>query len=224
MTPEYAPRVWVLIPARNEAARLGPVLDRVKAALPGAGLLVVDGRSEDATAEVARSGGASVVTQTGRGYADALATGYRDLAKGGAQRVVQLDADGQHPPEEAPRLVAALDGVNFVIGSRQGTRSPGSWSRRGGNALLSLAVRVVSGSVIHDVTSGYWASDRRTIELFAEALGAGVADANVRVMAVEAGLVVREVPVRMTEREDGVSMHDGWQGARNLFQSLRALR
>jgi len=216
--------VWTLIPARDEAQRLDGVLERVRAVLPEGRVLVVDGHSSDPTVEIARRHGARVVEQPGRGYADALAMGYRTLLAAGAERVVQLDADGQHPPEEAPRLLAALADADFVIGSRLGTRSPGAWHRRAGNAVLSQAVRVTSGAVLHDVTSGYWACGPAAIALFAASLGEGVADANVRVLAVRAGLGVRELPVTMSERSDGASMHDGWQGARNLLRSLRALR
>lgn len=213
----------VLIPAYNEGPRVAAVLGVVRAALPEAYLLVVDGGSQDDTAEVARRGGAEVIGQPGQGYADALCAGYRHLLRRDVTRVGQLDADGQHPAEALPRLLASLDGYDWVIGSRAGTSSPGALSRRVGNAALSLAVRAACGMHIADVTSGLWALSPAAMDLFAARLPDHVADANVRVLAARNGLRIREVPVHMPARSGGASMHDGWQGVHHFQQSLRAV-
>jgi len=213
----------VLIPAYNEGPRIASVLRAAHRAVPGASLLVVDGNSSDNTAQIAASEGAEVIGQPGRGYADALRAGYRHLHARGVERVVQLDADGQHPPEALPELLAALAGADWVIGSRQGTTSPGSVVRRAGNAALSLAVRAACGARIADVTSGLWALGPAALSLFAVRMPQDVADANVRVIAARAGLRIAEVPVQMAPRIGGVSMHDGWDGVHNFQQSLRAL-
>jgi len=214
----------VLIPARDEAPRLGGVLDRVWASLPDAHVIVVDGRSRDHTARVAREHGATVVSQEGaRGYAGALRTGYLHCLEGGYQRIVQLDADGQHPPEMAPALVARLDEANWVVGSRAGTASPGSWARRVGNRLLAAAVRAAGGPSALDVTSGFWALDARALAAFGAHLPTDVADANVRVLAGRLGLTLVEHAVAMELRGGGESMHDGPQAVLNLGRSLRAV-
>ncbi len=214
----------VLIPARDEAPRLGAVLDRVRRALPEAGLVVVDGHSRDGTPEVARARGALVVPQEGQtGYAGALRTGYRCCLARGYRRVLQLDADGQHPPEVAPALLALLEEANWVVASRAGTPSPGSLPRRAGNALLAAAVRVVGGVQVTDATSGYWALDERTLVAFSRHFPSDVADANVRVLAGRLGLRLREHGVTMVERDGGRSMHDGPRALLNWSMSLRAV-
>jgi glycosyltransferase involved in cell wall biosynthesis len=216
-------RATVLIPAFEEGPRIAAVLRAARAALPAADLLVVDGGSTDDTAAVAAGEGARVIGQPGRGYADALRAGYRHLLSAGVQHVVQLDADGQHPPSALPELIAALSDADWVIGSRQGTDSPGPLRRRVGNAALSLAVRAACGARIADVTSGLWALGPVALALFAERMPDDVADANVRVLAVRQGLSIRELPVHMPARSGGVSMHGGWQGVLHFHQSLQAI-
>ena len=213
----------VLIPAYNEGPRIEAVLRVVRATLSDAHLLVVDGGSQDGTVEAARRCGAEVIGQPGSGYADALRAGYRHLLHRGVARVGQLDADGQHPASALPALLAALDGHDWVIGSRAGTSSPGPLTRRAGNAALSLAVRASCGAHIADVTSGLWALSPAALSLFAARMPDHVADANVRVLAARSGLRIREVPVHMPARSGGASMHDGWQGVHNFQQSLRAV-
>ncbi len=215
-------RIAVLVPARDEAASLGGTLRRVRDALPAADLFVVDDHSADATAAIADAAGATVLTPQGTGYAAALASGYRHLAALGFDAVIQLDADGQHPPEAAPDLLLALQGADWAIGSRDGTDSPGPLSRRAGNALLSASVRL-AGVDAADVTSGFWALGPAAQTLCAESFPIAVADANIRVWATRRGMRLTEVPVAMAERDAGTSMHGGLRGVRNLGRSLVAV-
>jgi glycosyltransferase involved in cell wall biosynthesis len=213
----------VLIPALNEGPRLALTLQGLASTLPEATVLVVDGGSTDDTVLVAQRYGAQVQRQEGRGYANALATGYRRLLGTGVQRILQLDADGQHPPKQAPRLLAALSGADWVFASRSRTDSPAPAGRRAGNHLLALAVRRVTGLQIDDVTSGYWAVGPRALAVLGRSFPAGYADANVRVLAWRTGLSIVEVPVSMPARLGGQSMHDGWRGVVNLAGSLQAV-
>lgn len=215
-------RIHVLIPARDEGPRVGATVHAVQRVLPGASVLVIDGGSTDDTAERAIAAGAAVIAQRGTGYAGALLTGYRELLSTDAQRIVQLDADGQHPADAAPRLLALLgEDRHFITASRQGTRSDGSWSRRVGNRALASLVQALTGARLHDVTSGFWAMDRHALQLLATHLPADCADANVRVLAVRLGLRPLEVPVAMSARLSGHSMHDGWSGLLNFGTSVR---
>jgi glycosyltransferase involved in cell wall biosynthesis len=215
----------VLIPAFNEAEQLPRTLAAIAHVLPGARVVVVENGCTDATPDLARSLGAEVISQPGRGYTVTIAAGYRHCLAQGVTRVVQLDADGQHPPGSATTLMEALEGADLVTGSRQGTGSPGTLPRRAANALLATAVRAHTGAPLHDVLSGYWALNHRCLELFARSfpLPGGAADANVRVFALRQGLRVREVPVFMPVRTSGDSMHSGLQGARGFVASVRSL-
>ncbi|MFT5583298.1 MAG: glycosyltransferase involved in cell wall biosynthesis [Cognaticolwellia sp.] len=212
----------VLIPARNEGPRLAEVLAEVRRVQPQAQLWVIDGQSQDDTVQVAQACGAQVLQQAGKGYAAALATGYQALANSGVERAVQLDADGQHPPAAIPRLLRCLDQADLVFASRQGTSSGGPWSRRAGNAALAAVVRQRTGLDLHDVMSGFWATNAHAIQTLAQILAPGCADANVRIASWRAGLRLHEAPVAMPERSGGHSMHQGWAGARNFALSLWA--
>ena len=81
-----------------------------------------------------------------------------------------------------------------------------------------------TGKRLGDVTSGYWALNRRALEAFARYFPEDVADANIRVLADRMGLALLEVPVEMADRRDGTSMHGGLTGFRNFGMSLFALR
>lgn len=216
-------RAAVVLPALNEAPRLGPVLDHLARVVPHARLFVVDSGSRDGTAAVARAGGATLVLPEGPGYSLALQAGYRRCLAEGFQQVLLMDADGQHPASEAPRLLAALEGADLVVGSRGGTRSPAPWPRRAANLVLSGSVWAATGVRLQDVTSGFQALGPRVLPLLLRHLPPEAADANVRVLALRAGLRVVEVPVAMERRTGGVSMHDGVLGLLNLGSSLRAV-
>lgn len=168
------PPCAVLIPARNEGPRIGRVVASVRAVLPESPVLVVDGHSEDHTADEAQAAGAEVLMQQGRGYASALIAGYQALQGRGHRRVLTLDADGQHPPEAAPALVArSIEGWDWVVASRQGTRSPTTLVNRLAHAILAEAVRAASGWRPGDPTSGFHLLQNDGLLRFPEWLRAG---------------------------------------------------
>ena len=156
-----------LIPAHNEAHSIVSVLVGLRRVLPDLDLLVVDDGSTDGTGELARESGAQVLRKEQGGYASALRAGYRHLLSQSVEQVIQLDADGQHPPEAAPLLLAHLDEANWVVGSRADTQSPAPLSRRVGNAALAGAVRSLIQVPLRDVTSGFWALDQSALQVFA---------------------------------------------------------
>lgn len=210
----------VLIPACDEEPRLGSVLCGVREALGAVPVLVVDGGSVDGTVKLARAHGAEVILQEGSGYACALGTAYRLLARRGVCAVLQLDADGQHPTSAAPCLLEGLVGADIVVGSR--LKHP--LSARGiGNYLLRRALQARLGRQFLDATSGYWAVGPRAIALFASHFPADVADANIRALVIRAGLTLVERSVPMEPRRTGGSMHDGWRGLVNFHRSMAAL-
>jgi glycosyltransferase involved in cell wall biosynthesis len=106
----------LVIPCHNEAASVGEVARRAAAF---GKVLVVDDRSSDESAAVARAAGAEVLTSERPGYDGALQTGLKAALAAGAERVVTLDADGEHDPAVIPRFDAALAaGAEVVCGYR----------------------------------------------------------------------------------------------------------
>ena len=117
--PDEAPDFSIVIPAYNEERHIGPVVRGVRGALPRSDVLVVDDGSHDRTRFEARAAGARVVSHVfNLGYGAALQTGYKRADRDGYQYVIQLDADGQHPPDALPRLLAPLEAGTAEDGIR----------------------------------------------------------------------------------------------------------
>jgi glycosyltransferase involved in cell wall biosynthesis len=143
------PRIAAVIPVLDEEGAIGPVL----AAMPSDWIdevIVVDGGSRDRTVAVASAVGATVISETERGYGRACARGAAAAIKSGAEILVFLDGDGGDRPEEIPNLVQPiLDGkFDFVIGSRtRGVREAGSMGAHQALAgrLIGWAIGVVYG-------------------------------------------------------------------------------
>lgn len=214
----------VVIPACNEAERIGRVLSALREQLPEATALVVDDGSSDATASVARRLGAVVIQHPfNLGYGAALHTGYRYAHSRGFERLVQLDADGQHDPASVHGLLRALDdGADLVIGSRYlrtDGRPPTGWARRIGSVLFARIVTAWTGVRITDPTSGYQAMNRSALDIqVLDHFPEDYPDADVLITAARAGLKLAEVPVQMFERKGGVSMHRGGRVAYYVYK------
>jgi len=151
-----SPGISVLIPAYNEEAMIGRVVERVQVALESLDgsyeILVVDDASTDGTAEAARRAGARLIQHPYNiGNGAAIKTGIRN-AQG--HTLVMLDADGQHPPEDIPRLLEKLGPYDMVVGAR--TRdSESSAVRHLGNQVYNGLASYVCHLRIEDLTSGF---------------------------------------------------------------------
>ena len=200
----------VVLPACNEAPRVGAVVRDIRAQLPGVTVVVVENRCTDATADVARDAGA-VVLRSDPGYARALRTGFIHALRAGAPWIVQMDADGQHPAASLPVLLRALERADVVVGSRFVGRAgyPVPVARLTGIHLLGAWASLWSGQRLRDVTSGFRAWRPDAVAAMVADYPEEVADANVLVRAVRRGLRVEEVAVAMCERSGGTSMHAG---------------
>src|SRR5437763_16797984 len=166
-------RVLVVVPTYNERDNLEASLDRLRAAVPDAHVLVVDDSSPDGTGKLAdeiaaRDECVQVLHRPEKnGLGQAYIAGFRWALGAGYGVLVEMDADGSHAPEQLPRLLAALGGADLVLGSRY---VPGgavvNWPRRrevlsrGGN----LYVRLALGIALRDATGGYRAFRRRVLE------------------------------------------------------------
>ena len=221
MAPGVAARVavavktLVFIPAWNEEDNLPAVLDEVRAELPDVDVLVVDDGSNDATADVARHGGADVLSfGANRGLRAAIAAGYGYGVGHGYEVVGRVDADGQHPAAELRRLIerVAAGELDAAVGSRfvagdgyQPYRYRPSRERAFGTAVLRRLMRLRVRGGIADATSGLYAVNARAAELLADPYTSGAPEVEGLIRLGEAGLRVAEVPVDMRERGGGES-------------------
>lgn len=195
-------RVTVVMPARNEEASIGLVLDEIPRALVER-VIVVDNGSSDRTAEVARAHGAIVVHEPRAGYGRACLTGIAN-AGDATDVIVVLDADHSDYPEDLAALLAPIASgeADMVIGSRVGDgveRGALPWNQRFGNRFACRLFLLLYGARFTDM--GPFRAIRR------DAL-AGLAmrdptygwNVEMQARALIAGLRVREVPVRYRRR------------------------
>jgi Glycosyl transferase family 2 len=206
----FRDRIAVLIPAYDEADNVGSVLERLPGDVRGApiAVLVVDDGSRDDTGEVARAHGAIVARHAvNRGGGAALRTGYRLLSESGARIVVTIDADGQHLPEEMPRLVQpVLDGeVAVAHGSRVlGEAERNHPAREAGIVFFNRLVSLITRTHVTDCSNGYRAVRADvlpTLVLRQEQFHTS----EFLIEAIKRGIPAKEVPVTVVGRISGHS-------------------
>ena len=149
----------LVIPAYQEAERLGSVLEAVAGAGVDFEIVVVDDGSRDGTAEVARRAGAQLLRHPfNLGYGAALQTGYKFALERDAAFLVQMDADGQHDPAEAVSVVSPVGVHDMVIGARRSGDQ--TFTRAAGNRAFAALASWLTGRPIPDLTSGFRAARR----------------------------------------------------------------
>lgn len=206
-------KVMALIPARNEAERVGEVARG--AARHADEVIVVDDGSEDSTASVAEQAGAKVLRLPAHlGYGGAVHTGYLYAAARDFDALVQLDADGQHDPEDIPALLGpvAEGECDICLGSRflgNPQWKPGLL-RRAGMRFFSALIGLLTRRKITDPTTGFQAINRKALERLASgAYPDDFPDADVLVMMLRENFRIGEVGVNMKPPPPGKRMHSG---------------
>lgn len=189
----------IILPAKNEATSLPPLLAELTALYPTAEILVVDDGSTDQTGEVSRVLGARVVHHPySMGNGAAVKTGARH-AKG--DLLVFMDADGQHAPADIARLLAKLDeGYEMVVGARQAD-THASLGRRLANGLYNRLASLMAGYRIEDLTSGFRVVRARHFRKFLYLLPNGFSYPTTSTMAFfRSGFPVAYMPIRAGQR------------------------
>jgi glycosyltransferase involved in cell wall biosynthesis len=143
--------VTIIIPAYNERDAIGAVVQDLKAALPGAEIIVVNDGSTDETEERARIAGAHIIRHDSRlGYGAALKSG---IAHSSRAYVLFCDGDGQHSIDDVRRLIEACDGYDMVVGART-AESHTPFLRKPGKLILKWFANFIAGVNIPDLNSG----------------------------------------------------------------------
>jgi dolichol-phosphate mannosyltransferase len=212
---------WLVLPTYNEAENIGPLVRAALPALESAGvphrLLIVDDGSPDGTGQIADSLAAELEPvevlhrERKRGLGRAYLAGFARALQGGAELVMEMDSDFSHDPADIPRLIAAADAADLVLGSRYvvggGISNWGLLRRlvsRGGSAYA----RWLLGVPVRDLTGGFKCFNRRVLEgidlegVHADGYGFQI---ELTYRAIKAGFTVTEVPIVFREREVGRS-------------------
>jgi dolichol-phosphate mannosyltransferase len=216
--PPRTPDVWVILPTYNEAENLERIVGAVLEHLPESRrVLIVDDNSPDGTGEIADRLAAAdesvsvLHRRLKEGLGPAYLAGFRVALDGGAERIIEMDADFSHDPGYLPRLIAATERADLAIGSRYvpggGITEWGPMRRfisRGGSAYARAAL----GLPIKDLTGGFKCFRRIVLETIdldtIEARGYAF-QVETTYRAIRAGFRVVEVPIVFKDRADGTS-------------------
>jgi glycosyltransferase involved in cell wall biosynthesis len=203
--------ISIVIPARNEAVPLGALLPEVVRSVPGAEIVVVDDGSADDTATIAAAAGVRVIRHPyAMGNGAAIKTGAR-AARG--EIIVFMDADGQHRPEDIPRLLAKLEeGYDMAVGAR-GMNDHAGLHRGFANIVFNRLASWMVNNRVEDLTSGFRAVRARLFRRFLYLLPNSFSYPTTITMSFfRAGFGVAYVPVAMpprTGRSHIRPIHDG---------------
>ena len=218
----------MIIPALNEAASIAHVIELIHEHAPWADVAVINDGSSDRTGAIAEACDAIVLHLPHNvGIGAAVQTGMIFAARYGYEVAVQNDGDGQHDPREIPLLVGDLleSGADLVIGSRyiedRGYITPRV--RRLGIVILARVISWMTRQRFTDPTSGFRASNRRTIRLCARMYPHDYPEPEAVVLLHRAGLRLREIPVTMNPRYGGKSSITPLKSALYMIKVLLAI-
>ncbi|MEF2968257.1 glycosyltransferase family 2 protein [Paenibacillus sp. M1] len=219
-------KTLVIIPAYNEEGSIAAVIRDIRLHAPEADIIVVNDGSTDRTQTLAEEAGARVLTLPYNvGIGGGMQTGYLYAQRMGYDVAVQMDADGQHPARELPKLIAKAKDYDLVIGSRYAGatsyRSP--HMRRIGMVFFSGLVTLVTGQRFTDTTSGFRAAGRKVIDLYARYYPIDYPEVESIVYLKRKGCRIAEVPTEMHGRTAGKSSITPWKSVYYMFKVTLAV-
>ncbi|HEV7847256.1 MAG TPA: polyprenol monophosphomannose synthase [Thermoleophilaceae bacterium] len=215
------PGAWLILPTYNEAENVEAIVRAALGELATTGrehtVLVVDDGSPDGTGRIADRLAEELPEvrvlhrEAKQGLGRAYLAGFEVALDGGAELILEMDADFSHDPADLPRLIAAAGAADLVLGSRYvpggGVQNWGALRRlvsRGG----SWYARMLLGVPVRDLTGGFKCFNRRVLEridlsdVHADGYGFQI---ELTYMAIRAGFTVAEVPILFRERREGHS-------------------
>jgi glycosyltransferase involved in cell wall biosynthesis len=213
--------VSIVIPAFNESVSVGAVVRALAEAAPWREIVVVDDGSSDDTSAQAAAAGARVIRHPyNKGNGAAVKTGIRAAI---GDYVLIIDADGQHQPGDARRLIDRLGEYDLVVGARSGQTQAGL-TRRLGNAALNRLATYLSNHTIPDLTSGFRAARREYLLEFLPLLPNGFSTPTTTTLAfLRAGYNVWFEPVDAMARVGTSKIRLSRDGPKFLLIVLRVI-
>lgn len=219
-------KILIIIPAYNEEGSISSVIGDIRQHVPEADILVVNDGSSDSTEQLAEAAGARVLTLPYNvGIGGGMQTGYLYAQRMGYDIAVQMDADGQHPAEELPKLIAMTGEYDLVIGSRytEATSYRSSRMRRAGMLFFSGLVTLVTGQRFTDTTSGFRAAGRKVIDLYAIYYPMDYPEVESIVYLKRKGCRIAEVSTEMRRRTAGRSSITPWKSVYYMLKVTLAV-
>ena len=221
MTRTAPQNVSIVVPAYNESSSIGTLVSALRNAAVWGEIIVVDDGSSDDTGRRAADAGARVLRHPyNKGNGASVKTGIRQAS---GDFVLILDADGQHQPSDACRLVSKLDDYELVVGARSPATQAGM-SRRAGNALLNGIASYLTGRHIPDLTSGFRAARRSHLLEFLHLLPNGFSTPTTTTLAfIKAGYSVWFEPIDAGVREGHSKIRFGPDGLQFFVILLKVI-
>jgi glycosyltransferase involved in cell wall biosynthesis len=211
----------VVVPAYNEGSSIAVLVTGLRSAADWHEILVVDDGSQDGTGERATAAGARVIRHPyNKGNGAAVKTGIRQAT---GTFILIIDADGQHRPADALRLVGHLDAYDLVVGARS-ARTQATTARRLGNGLLNWIASYLTERPIPDLTSGFRAARRACLIEFLHLLPNGFSTPTTTTLAfVKAGYSVRFETIDAAARDGQSKIRLGADGVGFLLILLKVI-
>ena len=203
----------------NEAEAIAAVVSSLRSSTRWREILVVDDGSTDDTSARARAAGACVVRHPyNKGNGAAVKTGIRHA---NGEFVLIIDADGQHPPEDAQRIAARLGEFDLVIGARS-VATQATTARRLGNAVLNRFASYLTSRPIPDLTSGFRGARTECLREFLHLLPNGFSTPTTTTLAfIKAGYNVAFEPIDARQRSGNSKIRFAKDGTRFLLILLK---
>ncbi len=209
----------IIIPAYNEAANIGRVVEELKAQYPQYDYIVVNDGSLDRTAEICRMNQYALLDlPVNVGLSAAVLCGMRYAVRNHYRMAIQYDGDGQHCPEYIPVLIQQIEaGADIAIGSRFVNEKKPINARMLGSRVLSFLIRMKTGEMIHDPTSGMRAYSHEIMKQFVSSVNYRPEPDTISYL-MQKGAVVKECQVQMRERTAGDSYLSTMRSLRYMVQ------
>lgn len=221
---ESKPEISIIIPAFNEAEGISDTLEELTGFISGKSweIIVVNDGSTDSTAEILKKfSNIRVISHPlNKGYGAALKTGIRNAQ---SETVVFFDSDGQHNPEDIPRLLEKLPEADMVVGQRTKV-SKDEWIRKPGKWVLAIVANFLAGRKIPDLNSGLRAINKSIIHPLLEIFPDGFSFSTTSTIAFfKLSFRVAYVPITTRSRVGKSTVKQAKHGPEVLLLILRLI-
>ena len=210
----------IVLPAKNESKNLQSLLQRIRDIYPQIEIILVDDGSTDNTADIAKNFNVIVISHP-------YSLGNGAAIKSGARRcttryIVFMDSDGQHPPEDIPKLIEKLNnGYSMVMGARS-NESQASFLRLIANTIYNKLASSISNYQVEDLTTGFRVVDRKLFSRFLYLLPNGFSYPTTITMAfLRSGFPISYVPITANKRKGKSNINPFVDGMRFLIIILK---